>query len=341
MTSLADKTKINPPLASLEPLIAMTRPAMVVTNQIIIERMESEIDLIPTLAGHLVSAGGKRLRPMLTLAGAFAAGADEKNLARASKLAAAIEFIHTATLLHDDVVDASEMRRGDKTASVIWGNEASVLVGDFLFARAFELMVEVGNIEVLGCLARASSKIAEGEIAQMALTGNLDAGYDSYLAVITAKTAELFAAAAKGGTMVSGGDEANRALMADYGKNLGIAFQIADDALDYSASGENLGKTIGDDFREGKITLPVLLAWQDGNEVERDFWQRCLGQGEIGQGDLEQAMRILSRHNAIARTLAEAQKYAVAAHERACEVTNIEAGAALMAAAWFAADRMH
>ena len=324
----------------LDLLIAATHGAMGDCNAIILARTESEIDLIPTLAGHLIAGGGKRMRPMLTLAGALLAGGGQ--MQNAAKLAAAVEFIHTATLLHDDVIDASELRRGNKTASAIWGNEASVLVGDFLFARAFELMVETGKIAVLGRLAKAAARITEGEISQMLLAGNPAASVEDYTRIITAKTAELFAAAATSGVMVAGGDDALAEAMERYGMALGVAFQIADDALDYAATSDAIGKEIGDDFREGKITLPVILAWQDGDAEEREFWQKCLG-GEIGGGDLDTALALMKKHNTITRALDEARKHA---EKAAAIIENAEIApeaqgisTALIEAARFAAMR--
>ena len=324
----------------LEKLIAATHGAMGDCNAIILARTESEIDLIPALAGHLIAGGGKRMRPMLTLAGALLAGGGQ--MQNAAKLAAAVEFIHTATLLHDDVIDASELRRGNKTASAIWGNEASVLVGDFLFARAFELMVETGKIAVLGRLAKAAARITEGEISQMLLVGNPAASVEDYTRIITAKTAELFAAAATSGVMVAGGSDALAAAMERYGMALGVAFQIADDALDYAATSDAIGKEIGDDFREGKITLPVILAWQDGDAEEREFWQKCLG-GEIGGGDLDKALDLIKKHNTITRALDEARKHAekAAAIIEKAEIAPEaqEISTALIEAARFAAMR--
>ena len=324
------------PKPSLDPLVSLTAPGMERVNRIIVERMDSGIDLIPTLAGHLVAAGGKRVRPMLTLAGAMLGGGGGDDAAR---LGAAVEFIHSATLLHDDVIDESDLRRGKPTANAIWGNGASVLVGDFLFAKAFELMVEVGDAAILGRLATASARITEGEIQQMLIAGKPGTGSDDYMRVITGKTAELFAAAAETGAMVGGCDAATAAAMREYGMALGVAFQIADDALDYRASGEALGKTVGDDFTEGKTTLPVMLAYADGDEAERAFWDRCLGDGEIGDGDLERAQAILERHGAVERALAEARRHAETARRCLGRIDSGELSAGLAEAARFAADR--
>lgn len=292
---------------SLKPLLTLTDDLMQDVNAIIVDRMQSEIDLIPSLAGHLVSSGGKRMRPVLTLAGALATGAADS---RAVKLAAAVEFIHTATLLHDDVIDESAMRRGKETANTIWGNEASVLVGDFLFARAFELMVETGDIQVLGRIASASARITEGEISQMLIAGKPETDVDDYLGVIIGKTAELFAAAAETGAMVMGGDAGVAAMMRHYGMALGVAFQITDDALDYRGDEGAIGKTVGDDFMEGKTTLPVMIAYAAGDEAEQAFWQRTIGRGEINEGDLAEAQHLLDRHGGIEKALAEARRHA-------------------------------
>ena len=314
---------------SLSPLLDLTAPAIKSVNSIIVARMQSEIELIPLLAGHLTSAGGKRIRPVIVLASAMMASdtADENS----ARLAASVELIHTATLLHDDVIDESVLRRGKKTANAIWGNEASVLVGDFLFACAFELMVEIGDMRVLGQLASASARITEGEIKQMLTTGKPETSIEDYLAVIKGKTAELFATAAETGWMLGGGDAAMAQAMRDYGMALGIVFQIVDDTLDYSASAAVLGKTIGDDFAEGKVTLPVIYAYQDGDEEERKFWHRYLvdtnneggHEGGLEGGDedanedadkqkdlLKRAQDLLNKHGAIERSLQEARRYA-------------------------------
>ena len=296
--------KLSP---SLSPLIELTASSMEAVDALILERTQSEVEFIPMLAEHLIKAGGKRVRPLLTVAAAELSGEID---ARAIKIAASVEFIHTATLLHDDVIDASTKRRGIATANHLWGNKASVLVGDFLFARAFELLVEVEDINVLGKLASASAVIAAGEISQMLLVGKPESSPDEYLEVIIGKTAELFAVAAETGAMVSGANAEAVAIMRSYGKAFGIAFQIADDALDYRADEATLGKMMGDDFSEGKITLPVILAWQRGDETERDFWRRCLTEKDLREGDLKEAQTLLAKHNAIEDALLEAQRYA-------------------------------
>ncbi|WP_416046634.1 polyprenyl synthetase family protein [Haematospirillum sp. H1815] len=282
-------------------------------NETIVQRMQSPVALIPQLAGHLVAAGGKRLRPMLTLASARLCGYEDGE--DHIRLATCVEFIHTATLLHDDVVDESVLRRGQASANALFGNKPSVLVGDFLFSRAFELMVEVGNLPVLGILSRASAVIAEGEVQQLITTNDIDTSEESYLEVISGKTAELFAAACKVGAEVAGRTHAEASALYAYGMALGLAFQIVDDCLDYSANQERLGKTVGDDFREGKITLPVILALQQANSDERAFWSRTLGELQQNEGDLGQAMALMKHHGALEATAQRAREYGEQAKE--------------------------
>lgn len=275
-------------------------------NRLILDRLQSEVGLIPELARHLIAAGGKRIRPMLTLLAARLCGyRGEHHVA----LATAVEFIHTATLLHDDVVDDSGLRRGKATANALWGNKAPVLVGDFLFSRAFQLMVGVGNLEVLGILADASAVIAEGEVQQLVTANDTATTEAAYLAMIAGKTAALFKAACEVGAVVAGRPAAEAAALATYGRALGIAFQLVDDALDYSAREAELGKSVGDDFRDGKITLPVLVAFARGGEAERDFWRRTLERVEQEESDLAEAQRLLARHRAIEATLERAAGY--------------------------------
>lgn len=298
--------------ASLQPLMDIIQADLEETNQIILNRMHSEVELIPTLAKHLIAAGGKRLRPVLTLGAANLCGYEGD---RAKKLAACVEFIHTATLLHDDVVDESDLRRGNETANVLWGNQASVLVGDFLFSRSFQLMVEDGSLEVLAILSNASAVIAEGEVMQLMNIGDTNTTEDSYLKVIASKTAALFAAACKVGAVVADRPKAESEALESYGRNLGIAFQLVDDALDYSAEQKLLGKAIGDDFREGKVTLPLLLAFRRGNEDERAFWKRVVEGGDQQDGDLETALEIIQKHKALEDTIERARHYGAMAKD--------------------------
>jgi octaprenyl-diphosphate synthase len=300
------------PKASLEPLLRLVSTDLDRVNATILEHMQSPVHLIPQLAGHLIAAGGKRLRPMLTLGAAALCGYGGD---RHIRLAACVEFIHTATLLHDDVVDESNLRRGQESANAVWGNQASVLVGDFLFSRSFELMVADGSLQVLKILSRASSVIAEGEVQQLITTNDTETGETAYLEVIQSKTAALFAAAARIGAVVAGRPKAEEDALEAYGTNLGVAFQLIDDALDYSAKQAELGKTVGDDFREGKITLPVILAFRRGTEEERTFWRRCLEDLDQGDGDLERAQDLIQRHGALADTVARARHYAAIARD--------------------------
>jgi octaprenyl-diphosphate synthase len=297
---------------SLDLVVTLVADDLKAVDRVILSRMESPVALIPRLAGHVVAAGGKRLRPMLTL---LAAQMCRYTGNRHIGLAACVEFIHTATLLHDDVVDDSELRRGLASANAVWGNKASVLVGDFLFSRAFELMVEDGSLKVLEILSRASSTIAEGEVMQLLTANNTETSEDDYLQVIRAKTAELFAAACRIGAVVAERPEAEERALEAYGANLGIAFQLVDDVLDYSAAEKTLGKTIGDDFREGKITLPVVLAFRRGDENERTFWRRTVEDLEQEPDDLERALAILIRHDALTETIERARGYGAQARE--------------------------
>lgn len=291
----------------LQRLADALKPDMDAVNALIIDRMQSDIPLIPQLAGHLIAGGGKRIRPLLTLAGAALFG---YNGARQHKLAACVEFIHTATLLHDDVVDESDQRRGKASANAIFGNEAAVLVGDFLFSRSFQLMVEDGSLDVLRILSNASAVIAEGEVLQLSTANNLGTTEADYLKVIGAKTAELFAAACEVGAVVAGRGAAECQALRDYGMYLGLAFQISDDVLDYAASEERLGKSVGDDFKEGKMTLPVLKALAAANSDEKAFWQRTMCDLDQKDGDLATAQDLIRRHGTLDLSLAQARGFA-------------------------------
>jgi len=302
----------KPVESALDALFDLVALDMQAVNQLIVQRMESHVPLIPQLAGHIIAAGGKRLRPLLTLATAKLCGYEGE---RHRKLAACVEFIHTATLLHDDVVDASDLRRGGPSANALFGNEPSVLVGDFLFSRAFQLMVEDGSIDVLRILSNASAVIAEGEVLQLTTTNDTATSEQAYLEVVRAKTAELFAAACRLGAVVNGRPASEEEALRTFGLNLGIAFQIADDVLDYAASSARLGKTVGDDFREGKITLPVILAIHRGNEAERGFWHRTLDAREQRDGDLYHAQDLLRRHNTLRDAIDRARHYGAIARD--------------------------
>ena len=291
---------------SFDALVALVKEDLEKVNRAIVARMHSPVELIPQLAGHIIAAGGKRLRPVLTLASAKLAGhTGERHI----KLAACVEFIHTATLLHDDVVDESDLRRGQASANALFGNKPSVLVGDFLFSRSFELMVEDGSLSVLAILARASSVIAEGEVLQLITANDTATSEDSYLEVIRSKTAALFAAACRIGAVVADKPKVEEEALESYGLNLGIAFQLIDDVLDYSAKQAVLGKTVGDDFREGKITLPLILAFRRGDDDERAFWRRCVEDLDQTDSDLERAIALMEKHGSLAATIARARHY--------------------------------
>jgi len=324
--------------ASLEPLLALVEDDLAKVNEVILRRMESRVELIPRLAGHIIAAGGKRLRPLLTLASARMCG---YRGGHHINLAASVEFIHTATLLHDDVVDESDLRRGSATANVVWGNQPSVLVGDFLFSRAFQLMVETGSLEVLHILANASAVIAEGEVMQLLTSNDTTTSEDTYVEVITAKTAALFAAACHVGAVIAERPRVEDEALESYGKNIGIAFQLVDDALDYTARQAVLGKTVGDDFREGKITLPVVLAFRRGDEGERGFWRRTLEQGKQGEGDFQKAIALMESHGAIADTVERARHYGAKARDALGIFADGAAKRALMEVVDFCIERAH
>jgi octaprenyl-diphosphate synthase len=307
---LTSDRPLNRPKGDVEALARLAEADMAAVDALIIDRMQSDVPVIPLLAEHIVAAGGKRMRPLITVAAARAAGGD---IEHPLKLAASVEFIHTATLLHDDVVDGSERRRGKVAAHLIWGSATSVLVGDFLFARAFELMVETGQMRALGILARASSVIAAGEVLQLTRAHDLNLDQDTYLQIISAKTAELFAAAAEAGAVGAGADETATAALRSYGLNLGLAFQLADDALDYGGSSEALGKNAGDDFREGKVTLPLLLAMAKTKGREDAFWERTINKGERTEDDFRRARELIIGTGSVTATLDTAGDYADAA----------------------------
>ncbi|WP_160122922.1 polyprenyl synthetase family protein [Rhodovarius lipocyclicus] len=299
---------------ALSAILALVRDDMEAVNRLIVRHMDSPVALIPQLAAHIVAAGGKRLRPLLTLAAARLCGYPAGG-PRHVALATCVEFIHTATLLHDDVVDESALRRGRASANALFGNKPSVLVGDFLFARAFELMVQDGSLEVLRILSAASATIAEGEVLQLMTQNDTATTEAQYLEVIHGKTAALFAAATRIGAVVQDRPAAEEEALDAYGRTLGVAFQLVDDALDYAADEAVLGKTVGDDFREGKITLPVLLAFQRGDEAEKTFWRRTLEDRDQTDADMAEAQRLIAKHGALAETFARARDYGRQARE--------------------------
>ena len=298
--------------ASIDALLELTRADMAKVNELILAKAGSNVEMIPQIANHLISSGGKRLRPMMTLAAAQMFGyAGDGHV----KLAMAVEFMHTATLLHDDVVYESALRRGRSTARMIWGNQASVLVGDYLLGQAFRVMVDVGSLDALDVLSSAASVIAEGEVMQLGVAKNLETTEDDYLAVIKAKTAALFSAAAEVGPIIAGASKVDRAALRSYGVNLGLAFQLVDDALDYGGNAKDLGKNVGDDFREGKVTLPVILSFRRGTPEERAFWKSAIENAESDDAALEKARGLMVKYGAINDTIARARHFGAIAHD--------------------------
>lgn len=307
---MALAAELTPPLRFSDvaaQLKTRQQSALEATNKVILDHLASEVTLIPEVASHLISAGGKRLRPLICLAAAELCGATGH---RPHFLAGAVELIHAATLLHDDVVDDSALRRGLKTANIVFGNKESVLVGDFLFARAFVLMVKTESLGVLDVLSRASCTIAEGEVLQLSTEAKLETTYATYINVIKAKTAALFEAAARSGAMVAKGTEQEIDALGTFGLNFGIAYQLVDDTLDYAAEAGDIGKSAGDDFREGKMTLPVIHAITEArNAEEKTFWERTIGRREQVTGDFERAQQLIARDGLIEKCLHEAQRY--------------------------------
>ncbi|MDO1581210.1 polyprenyl synthetase family protein [Rhizobium oryzicola] len=322
---------------SIKPLVDLTKGDMDRVNQLILSKAGSDVQMIPEVANHLISSGGKRLRPMLTLAAAQMFGYQGEGHI---KLATSVEFMHTATLLHDDVVDESDLRRGKSTARMIWGNQASVLVGDFLLGQAFKMMVEVGSLDALDVLASAAAVIAEGEVLQLSVAKNMETTEDDYLSVIRAKTAALFAAAAEVGPIIANTEKAGRNALKSYGMNLGLAFQLVDDALDYGGKAAELGKNVGDDFREGKITLPVILSYRRGTEEERSFWKRAIEGGDSSDANLEQALALIAKYNGLGDTIARAKHYGMIARDALAPLPASAHKAALMEVIDFCIERV-
>lgn len=335
VVSVSGEKKHNP---SIQPLVNLVDGGMQAVNRLILSKAGSNVEMIPEVAHHLISSGGKRLRPMLTLALADMFGYEGEGHVT---LAASVEFMHTATLLHDDVVDESDMRRGKLAARKLWGNQASVLVGDYLLGQAFKMMVEVGSLEALRILAEASAVIAEGEVMQLGAAKNITTDEDRYMKVVEAKTAALFAAAAEVGPVIAGADGSMQSAARRYGMDLGLAFQLVDDALDYGGSADALGKDVGDDFREGKITLPVILSIQRGNDADRAFWKRCLESHEIEEGDLEHAIELVARTDALADTIDRARGFGSSALEALQELPEGATRDALAEAVEFCIARVY
>jgi octaprenyl-diphosphate synthase len=328
----------EPQAPTLDALIGLVSGDMDKVNDGILARAQSHVELIPEIAGHLVNSGGKRIRPMLTLAAARLCGYNGEHHIR---LATAVEFMHTATLLHDDVVDESDLRRGKQAARVIWGNQASVLVGDYLLGQAFKMMVETGSLEALRILANAACVIAEGEVLQLSISQDTATTEDAYLRVISAKTAALFSAAAEVGGVIAGRPKDEQAALESYGRNLGIVFQLIDDALDYSGKQEALGKSVGDDFRERKITLPVVLSFRRGSKEERSFWKRTLEDGQQTDDDFIYAQKLMARHKAIDDTIDRAEHYADIARDALAIFPDGQWKLALLEAVDFCVHRAH
>ena len=323
--------------ASLDRLLELSAPSMRDVNTMIVSRTGSDVTMIPEVAKHLIDSGGKRLRPILTLLCAEMFGYRGDGHV---KLAASVEFMHTATLLHDDVVDESDMRRGKPAARMVWGNQASVLVGDFLLGQAFQMMVEVGSLPALDVLSRASAVIAEGEVLQLTTAKNTNTTEDDYLSVIRAKTAALFSAACEVGPIVAGLQETERAALRSYGMNLGLAFQLVDDALDYGGTAKDLGKDIGDDFRERKVTLPVILAYRRSDADEKAFWDRVIVEGTQGHGDLERGIALVRERQGLADTITRAQHYGAVACDALDGLPASAQKDALLDAVAFCIDRV-
>lgn len=321
---------------SLNPIMSLVAQDMNAVNSVILDRMQSEIPLIPELAGHLIAGGGKRMRPMLTLASAKLL---DYPGTRHHKLAAAVEFIHTATLLHDDVVDGSDLRRGKTAANLIFGNPATVLVGDFLFSRSFELMVEDGSLKVLRILSNASAVIAEGEVDQLTAQRRIETDEERYLSIIGAKTAALFAAACRISAVVAERDEATEMALDAYGRNLGIAFQLIDDAIDYTSDPETMGKGVGDDFREGKVTLPIILSYARGDAKDRKFWEDAITGHRSSDDDLAHAIQIMRDNGAVDATIERARHYGQRAVDAIAGFPAGDAKAAMIETVAFAISR--
>ena len=323
-------------------LLNISKKQIEQVNDIIIENMQSDIPLIPELAGYLINAGGKRIRPILVCVsyGLFKDKQTDNDINHIPLYSACVEFIHTATLLHDDVVDESDLRRGQKTAHNIWGNQAAVLVGDFLFSRAFQLMVDANNSKATKILANASTKLAEGEILQLLTTNNLNTTEYKYIEMISAKTAVLFSASCKIGALLAGANEQDCQKLNNYGENLGIAFQMIDDALDYLQDNNEIDKNIGDDFKEGKITMPLLKVLQDGNDDEQKFLVRCIKKMQQNENDLETMLSYINKYDAIEYTLNKALKYAKIAKQSIANFPNNDYKKALIEAVDYAVKRV-
>lgn len=323
---------------SLQSLINLTQHDMKRVNQLILSMAKSEVEMIPEILNYLISSGGKRLRPMITLASAHMFDYQSDGHI---KLATAVEFMHTATLLHDDVIDESNLRRGKSTARMIWGNQASVLVGDFLLGQAFKIMVDVGSIEALSILAKAAAIIAEGEVMQLSAAKNTETSTSDYLKIINAKTAALFSAAAEVGPVIAGYGDKERSALREYGTLLGVAFQLIDDALDYGGSAKHFGKNIGDDFREGKITMPVILAYARSNTVEKAFWKQALENGNNNNEAFAHAQYLIEKYDSLTDTIEQARLYGTRAIDALAHINKSPAHNALVETVDFCIARVN
>lgn len=341
MSVVPSLDETNKSQASIQPLIDLVKSDMGRVNDLILEKAGSDVEMIPEVAKHLIDSGGKRLRPMLTLAAANMCGYGADEIGHV-KLAMAVEFMHTATLLHDDVVDESDMRRGKLAARMLWGNQASVLVGDFLLGQAFRVMVDVGSLRALDVLSTAACVIAEGEVLQLSVAQNMATTTEDYMKVIESKTAALFAAACEVGPILAGSGEDKIIAMRAYGMELGNAFQLIDDALDYGGSAAALGKNVGDDFREGKITLPVIKAYERGDAEEQAFWKRVMEERkDVTDGALDFAMGLLKKTNALEDTLEQARNHGAAAIKALDAFEDGPIKSALIDAVEFCISRAH
>lgn len=313
--------------SDIQPLLDLTSSDMDRVDSLLLSRSSSDIELIGQISRHIIDSGGKRLRPMLTLAASRLCDyAGDHHIT----LAAGVEFMHTATLLHDDVVDESDRRRGRDTARIVWSNPASVLVGDFLLGQAFAMMVEAGSMEALRVLSDAAKIIAQGEVMQLSVLGRLDISREDYLTIIGSKTAALFSACAQMGPILSGDSDRIQKCFDDYGMNLGIAFQLVDDALDYGGIESQLGKNLGDDFFEGKATLPVLLSYWQSDAKDKEFWRHAFSKKNSDDSDLAHARDLLIRHGAIEETLHYARDYGERATTALSDLPDSDAKSALL-----------
>jgi octaprenyl-diphosphate synthase len=306
MFKVSIMVKISKADLSLHNLKKLIKKEFNETNKLIKNQINSDVNRIPKLSKHIIDLGGKRLRPMLTISCAKMLKIRNKNHI---KLAAAVELLHTATLLHDDVVDESIYRRGEKTSHTLWDNKSSILVGDFLLGKAFQLMVETNSIECLSILSKAAAIIAEGEVLQLVETNNINIKETNYIKIIESKTAALFSSACEVGGVVSGANKSQKKKLFNFGKNLGTAFQLTDDALDYEGSSSKMGKSNGDDFYDGKITLPVILALKNADKQEKDFWEKTFNKKVRNKTDLRIAKKIIKDKNTISQTLKLANEY--------------------------------